>query len=75
MSGRLAGWRSARLWQPLGYAATAAWVLYVIASTGGDPSAPLFDYIFVVPIGMWALGISVAWAIGRLLPPSRPPRS
>jgi len=75
VSGRRVDWRSARLWQPIGYAITAVWMLYVVVATGGDPAAPLFDYIFIVPIGLWASGIVVAWALRRFFPPSSPPRS
>jgi len=75
VSGRRVDWRSDRLWQPIGYAATAAWILYVVAATDGDPGAPLFEYIFVVPIGMWAAGIAAAWVLRRVFPPNSPPRS
>ncbi len=59
-------WRGRRLWQGIGYFASAAWMVYVLSASGGDIEHPLFDYIFVVPIGMWAVGLAVAWAIRKI---------
>lgn len=59
-------WRGRRLWQGIGYFASAAWMVYVLTASGGDIEHPLFDYIFVVPIGMWAGGLAVAWAIRKI---------
>jgi hypothetical protein len=58
-------WRGRRLWQGVGYFASAAWMVYVLAVSGGDVEHKLFDYIFIVPIGMWAVGLAVAWAIRK----------
>ncbi len=58
-------WRNRRLWQAAGYFASAAWMIYVLAATGGRIEDPLFDYIFIVPIGIWTAGIGVAWLLRR----------
>ncbi len=59
-------WRGRRLWQGAGYIASAAWMVYVVASTGGRVEEPLFNYIFIVPIGIWTAGIGGAWLVKRL---------
>ena len=62
-------WRSRRLWQGIGYAASAAWMLGIVIITGNDTGHPLFRYIFIVPLAGWILGLLVA----RYLLPPRPP--
>lgn len=62
-------WRGRRLWQGIGYFASAAWMVTVLAVTGGDIGQPLFDYIFIVPIGLWAGGLAVAWLIRKVAGP------
>ena len=59
-------WRGRRLWQTAGYFASAAWMIYVLAETGGRVEDKLFDYIFIVPIGIWTVGIAVAWLVKKL---------
>ena len=61
-------WRSRRLWHGIGYAVSAAWMVFVLARTGGDVRHPLFDYLFIVPLGLWGAGIGVAWLLKRLAP-------
>ena len=58
-------WRNRRLWHPIGYAFTGLWMLGVLAITGGNSRHPLFDYIFVVPLAAWILGLVVAYLIKR----------
>ncbi|MBK8907467.1 MAG: hypothetical protein IPM60_06100 [Rhodospirillales bacterium] len=41
------------MWTKIGYAVTAAWMLFVVVYTGSDPSHPLFSFIFVVPLAGW----------------------
>jgi hypothetical protein len=48
-----------------GYVATAAWVGFVLAASGGDSAHPLFDYIFLVPLAGWIIGMIVARIIGK----------
>jgi hypothetical protein len=60
-------WRSRRLWHPIGYAFTGLWMLGVLLVTGGNSRNPLFDYIFVVPLATWILGLIVAALIKRRL--------
>ena len=65
----MADWRSRRLWTGIGYAASAAWMLGIVIATGNDTSHPLFQYIFIVPLAGWILGLLAA----RYLLPPRPP--
>ena len=62
-------WRSRRMWVGIGYFASAAWMLFVVVKTGGNAGHPLFDYIFIVPIGMWAVGLALAWMIRKIAGP------
>ena len=64
-------WRSRRLWQAIGYGATAAWMFAIVVITGNDVSHPLFRYIFIVPLGGWILGLVVARLIQSRRPPDR----
>lgn len=59
-------WRGRRLWHAAGYFASVSWMVYVVAKTGGRVDEPLFNYIFIVPIGIWTAGIGVAWLVKRL---------
>ena len=61
-------WRSRRLWHPLGYAATALWMAFVLSLTHADTSHPLFGYLFLVPLAGWIAGVALAWLIGRIWP-------
>jgi len=67
-------WRSAKVWQAVGYALTAAWMLFVIVRTDGDPAHPFFNTIFLVPIGGWIVGIALARVIGPRLKGNDAPR-
>ena len=40
-------------WTNIGYVLTAAWMVVVLAITGGDVTHPFFDYIFSVPLVLW----------------------
>lgn len=53
-------WRSRRTWHPIGYGLTALWMLFVLWLSGGDPGNPAFNFIFIVPIGGWVLGLAIA---------------
>lgn len=48
-----------------GYILTAAWVGFVLAVSGGDSNHPLFDYIFIVPLAGWIIGMLVARFIAK----------
>jgi hypothetical protein len=58
-------WRSRRLWYPVGYTATGLWMLGVLVVTGGDSRHPLFDYIFIVPLAAWLVGVLAAALVKR----------
>jgi peptidoglycan/LPS O-acetylase OafA/YrhL len=47
--------RDRRSWHLAGIILTAAWLTYVAIRTGGDPTHPLFDFIFIVPLIAWLL--------------------
>lgn len=69
-------WRGRRLWSGIGYFVSAAWMVYVAVITAGDVAHPLFDYIFIVPLGLWAAGLTIAWVLRKILgPPSSSPPS
>ena len=59
-------WRSGRLWRTVGYMASAAWMLLVLAVTNGDVQHPFFNTIFIVPLVGWVVGLVVARVIARL---------
>ena len=45
--------KSRSFWNRLGYVLTAGWIIFVLLMTNGDGNAPLFDTIFLVPLGVW----------------------
>ncbi len=46
-------------WHTVGFYLTAAWLLLVVAVSGGDRSHALFDYIFIVPLAGWTAAVLV----------------
>ncbi|NIY75688.1 hypothetical protein HED22_08540 [Thalassospira sp. HF15] len=48
-----------------GYILTAGWIGFVLAASGGESSHPLFDYIFIVPLAGWIIGMLVARFIAK----------
>ena len=60
-------WRSARLWRPLGYFASFAWIAAILIATEGNTRAPLFQYVFIVPLAGWVVGLAAAAIIKRRL--------
>lgn len=57
-------WKSQKRWVKIGYALTAFWFLYVMFETRGDQSHPLFDAIFLLPLGGWIAAVLVARFMG-----------
>ncbi len=57
-------WKSQKRWVKIGYGLTAVWFLYVMFATKGDQSDPLFDAIFLVPLGGWIAAVLVARFLG-----------
>ncbi len=57
-------WKSQKRWVKIGYGLTAVWFLYVMFQTRGDQSHPLFDAIFLVPLGGWVAAVLVARFVG-----------
>ena len=66
------GWRNKKTWNSVGLVLTALWFTYVAIASGGNMSHPLFDYIFLAPLGLW-LVIVVATRILRIGEPDRGP--
>ncbi|MDP6709515.1 MAG: hypothetical protein QF893_24510 [Alphaproteobacteria bacterium] len=58
-------WRDKRSWHLAGIILTAAWLTYVAIRTGGDPTHPLFDFIFIVPLIAWLLLVLLGNLLGR----------
>jgi hypothetical protein len=56
----------------MGYLLTAGWVGFILAASGGDSSHPLFDYIFIVPLVGWIIGMLVARVIVKKSGADRP---
>jgi hypothetical protein len=50
----------------IGYAVTAVWMLGVLVYTDGDVRHPVFDLIFIVPLGAWVVGLTAARLIRRM---------
>jgi hypothetical protein len=62
---RAMDWRNRNIWIRAGYVLTVIWIVVVFVATGGNMAAPLFDYIFIVPLAGWLLGVTVARLIDR----------
>ena len=58
-------WSSRLTWHRVGYCLSALWVGGVLIATDGNVRAPLFDYIFIVPLAGWALGLAIGQILGR----------
>ena len=56
----------------MGYLLTAGWVGFILAATGGDSKNPLFDYIFIVPLAGWIIGMLIARIIAKKSGADRP---
>lgn len=54
------------MWTKIGYAVTAAWMLFVVAYTRSDPFHPLFSFIFVVPLAGWITVIATIKIIAAI---------
>ena len=44
---------------------TAAWMVGVLLYTGGDVRHPVFDTLFIVPLGCWVVALTVGRVIRR----------
>lgn len=50
-------WLNGHLWKNVGYVLSAIWMIGVLIITGSDTKHPLFQYIFLVPLAGWVLGL------------------
>ncbi|MDH3234214.1 MAG: hypothetical protein OEQ29_11900 [Alphaproteobacteria bacterium] len=57
-------------WTRIGYVLSVIWMVGVLVVSGGKATHPAFDYIFIVPLVGWILGLLIARFIWR--GPSRP---
>ena len=57
--------KSPVFWSRLGYVVSAAWMIGILVLTGGDTRHPMFEYIFIVPLVGWVLGLLIGGAIKR----------
>ena len=64
-------WRGRKLWHTIGYIVSAAWMIGVLIVTGGNVKHPFFNYIFIVPLGLWIAGIVVAALLKKLFPQAK----
>ena len=62
-------WRTRVFWTRTGLALSAAWIGFVLWKTGSNPTHPWFNYIFIVPLVAWVVGLLAAEAVKRALPP------
>jgi len=53
-------WRNEKMWTRVGYVLTVLWILGILLATDGDMADPLFDFIFIVPLGTWIVGLTIA---------------
>lgn len=61
-------WRSRRLWHGVGYFLSAAWMIAVLIISRGNVKDPLFEYIFIVPLSLWIVGLVIASLLKRIFP-------
>lgn len=47
-------WRHKKSWDAIGLILTIAWFIFISVQTGGDLNHRLANYVFVVPILLWA---------------------
>ncbi len=47
------------------YGLTAAWMVGVLVYTDGNVRHPVFDTLFIVPLGGWVVALTVARVIRR----------
>jgi len=52
-------------WIRIGYALSAIWMVGVVIVSGGNPKHRAFDYIFIVPLAGWIVGLLVARFVWR----------
>lgn len=62
-----------QLWRGIGYGLTAAWMIGILVVSGSNPADPWFNYIFVVPLVGWIIGIGIARLVAPPGGPKVPP--
>ena len=66
-------WRDRASWNRAGWVLTALWAIYVVEATRGDSSHPLFRFVFLVPLALWAVLIVARRALLGAEPKTAPP--
>jgi len=59
-------------WTRAGYGFTTLWIVFILWITDGDQENPWFDYIFLVPLAVWIIGLVVARLVGGKKGPEEP---
>lgn len=62
---RTVDWSDKTTWHRIGYILSAIWVGGILIVTNGNVRAPLFNFIFIVPLAGWAIGMIVGHLIAR----------
>jgi hypothetical protein len=57
-------------WTRIGYVLSVVWMMAILLVSGGRVTHPAFDYIFIVPLAGWIIGLVIARLIWRR--PGRP---
>jgi len=52
-------------WTRIGYVLSVIWMVGILVVSGGRVTHPAFDYIFIVPLGGWILGLLIARFVWR----------
>jgi len=52
-------------WIRIGYALSAIWMVGVLLVSGGNPKHPVFEYIFIVPLAGWIVGLVIGRFVWR----------
>lgn len=68
------GYRARRLiGLGIGWGLTLSWIAYVLLRTRADPSQPLFDYIFIVPLSGWIAAFVMRHVVNAVSTRKTPP--
>ena len=59
-------WRQKEPVQKVGYVLSAVWMAGIVVVTKGDTRHFLFNFIFIVPLAGWIIGLGIAAFLRRL---------
>lgn len=58
-------WRDKETVQKIGYILSALWMGGIVVITKGDTKHYLFNFIFLVPLAGWIIGLAIASILNR----------